>query len=435
MIHAYEIKKGNDEDVLFLYLSYDYELSSDLGDIKKEHSLKERVSQYIKDKKIDFKGKYIVLVVGGIMTVAMINRSSNIIPNNGSNFVPDPNMEIVELLNTSNYPNFVLNQDDDIEILEEELAETEGNGEVAITQNKPEVETVNNNTSSTTQVNKPSTPSNNTSNNEVVKEKETMVTVYRSNGTIITISLEEYLIGVVGSEMPASFNSEALKAQSIVARTYALKQMETGKVLTDTTSTQVYKDNVQLKMMWGSDYYKYYTKVKEAVDSTKGLVITYNDKYIDAVYHSTSNGFTVDAVDVWGNSIPYLKSVSSTWDMYASSYLRETMKNISDINKILGITIDANSEIKIISRDSNGRIKTISIDGKTYTGVQLRNLLGLRSTDFDIEINMDHIIFTTRGYGHGVGMSQYGANGMAKEGFNYSQIITHYYSGVKIVKK
>lgn len=263
--------------------------------------------------------------------------------------------------------------------------------------------------------------------------KETTVTVYRSNGTILQLELEEYIIGVVAAEMPASFNYEALKVQATIARTYALKKISRNEVLTDTTSTQAYIDISQMKAKWGATFDMYYNKIVRAVKDTKGHYITYGGTYIDAVYYSTSNGYTENAVNVWGNNIPYLVSVQSNWDQTASSYLRVENKEFNTLMSILGLKIDKNTRVEILNKNNSGRVELVRIGENTYTGTQLRKLLGLRSTDFDIEVSNDKLIITTRGFGHGVGLSQYGANGMANEGYSYQEIIMHYYTGVNIV--
>ena len=152
-----------------------------------------------------------------------------------------------------------------------------------------------------------------------------MISVKRSNGVINTMYIEDYLIGVVASEMPALYNTEALKAQAVVARTYTLKLMDSNRVLTDDTNTQIYKDDEELRSMWGDKYDEYYKKIKAAVYDTKGVCVTYDGKIIDAVYHSTSNGYTEDSINVWGNSYPYLKSVPSNLDTFTSSYLKEVL--------------------------------------------------------------------------------------------------------------
>lgn len=262
-------------------------------------------------------------------------------------------------------------------------------------------------------------------------DPNTYVSIHRSNGTTIKLELEEYLIGVVGSEMPASFNIEALKTQAVVARTYALKSISKNKILTDTTSTQVYKDNDELKKIWGNDFDKYYTKVKNAVMSTKGIVLMYNNDYIDAVYHSTSNGMTEDAIYVWGYDIPYLKSVESKTDVNVSSYKRETIISLEKLSNILNTTITKDTTF-ILERNSSGRVTNVKVNDLEINGTTFRNILSLRSTDFIIELTEDTAKITTYGYGHGVGMSQYGANGMANEGYTFKNILSHYYQNVII---
>lgn len=269
------------------------------------------------------------------------------------------------------------------------------------------------------------------SQNNQENTKVSQVTVYRSDGSIINIPLEEYLIGVVGAEMPASFPIEALKAQAIVARTYVLKKIQEGKKLTDTVTTQSYKDNQELKKIWGSHYEKYYQKIKEVVESTKDLVIYYQEELIDAVYHSTSNGKTEDPVYVWGSEIPYLKSVDSRWDKKNSSYSKTITKDFEVVLQLLGMA-NKNISIEILSRDESGRVLKIKVGNQELSGVEFRNLLGLRSTDFNFSVEDGAMIITTRGFGHGVGMSQYGAGEMAKEGYSYDQILKHYYTGVSI---
>lgn len=274
-----------------------------------------------------------------------------------------------------------------------------------------------------------------TKNNETktkLKEDKNLITI-KHNGKTIKIDFEEYIIGVVAAEMPASFNIEALKAQSIIARTYALNKLNKGMLLTDDNTTQNYIDTIQMKKKWGTSYDKYYNKIKNTVSSVKNLTIKYKGNYIDAVYYSTSNGYTEDAVNVWGNDIPYLKRVESTWDIKTSNYLKEEILTLETFNLKLNSNVSNNSDIQILSHNDSNRVSKIKINEKIYTGVEFRTLLGLRSTDFDINIVDNKVIITTRGYGHGVGMSQYGANEMAKEGYSYKEILKHYYQNVDIV--
>lgn len=448
MITRYEIKKKGDQEVLYLYMNYNYEFAQELGNPIKKMTILSEVKNYIDKMKIKFSGKYIVLVIAGLASITLA-YSADKWNEKEQTFTPNP--ELVEILNYETYPSVLPNiEEQTTENTKNEIVESKPQEIVSKPiESKPNnISKPNPNTTTQKPISSPKPTENAKPNNQAPiqnenkpnipvppVENETMVTIYRSNGTVETIGLETYLIGVVAAEMPASFHIEALKAQAIVARTYALNKIQEGKVLTDTISTQVYKDNNQLKKTWGNDFTKYYNKVKNAVDATKGLIVTYQGKYIDAVFHSTSNGYTVDAKDVWGNDVPYLKSVSSPFDLSASSFLKETTKQIQEIEKSLGISITPNSQIQILQKDENGRVLKVQIDERIYSGVEMRTKLGLRSTDFEIIMNDNSITFRTKGFGHGVGMSQYGAQGMANNGYNYQQIIKHYYTNVDIVKK
>lgn len=260
------------------------------------------------------------------------------------------------------------------------------------------------------------------------------ITIKFNNGGVISnIDLEEYVIGVVAAEMPASFHIEALKAQAVVARTYAMKKASQGITLVNSTSHQVYNSTAQMKAKWGSSYTTYYNKIKNAVNATKGQVLKYNGSYIDALYFSISNGKTELPAYVWSKSLPYLQVVSSSWDENISAAKYTTSITYEKLSSKLGVTVNENSEIKILSRTEGDRVNEISIAGKIFTGVKLRTALGLRSADFNITKTSTGVTITTQGFGHGVGMSQYGANGAAKAGYTYRQILSHYYSGVVLV--
>ena len=246
------------------------------------------------------------------------------------------------------------------------------------------------------------------------------------------MELEEYIIGVVGAEIPASFHEEALKAQAIIARSYALHAVRNNKVLTDNSKTQNYNDTTQLKKKWGSQYEYYYNKIKNAVENTKGVYLSYNNKVIEAFYHSTSNGYTEASKNVWGSDYPYLVSVESPYDNTNKSFIKETFLTYEQLSSKLNDNINSETEFKITSYTEGKRVENIKINNKNYTGVSLRTLLGLRSADFEIEKTSEGITFITKGYGHGVGLSQYGANGMAKNGYTYKQILKHYYQGISI---
>ena len=268
-------------------------------------------------------------------------------------------------------------------------------------------------------------------NKEVKKENKKVSIKY--NNEVVSLDLEDYVVGVVACEMPASFNIEALKAMAVAARTFALYKIKTNKnyKLSTTTKDQCYITKKQMKKKWGNSYDKYYNKIKKAVSSTESEYLTYKDKVIISFYFSISNGKTENCENVFSQKLDYLVSVDSRWDQ-EYSYKKKTVKfKTSDFLNKLGIKTN-NIESINIKRSKTGRIKSITINNKKIKGTKFRSLLSLRSTDIDLKEENGYVYITTRGYGHGVGMSQYGANGMAKEGYRYEEILKHYYKGVKI---
>lgn len=418
MIEKIVIENIRNEEVMFVYLDYKYEFGSFLF-----KNIKNKLDKEI--RKRNYKGKKVLFVVSGIIIGSILLNKPNVsydfdyIKSTGLN--KPIIIENKEIINES--------KDDNNSDIVYEIIDSNQNNNISNNQNNNNI----NYDQSNDDIN--SNQNNINSNDEEfdikeVKNEEKYVTVYRTNGEIINIGMTDYLVGVVSAEMPASFPMEALKAQAVVARTYALRSINNGKKLTDSTSTQVYKDNNQLKSLWGDDYDKYYSKIYEAVTSTNNVAIYYNGNYIDAVYHSTSNGYTESAENVWGNSIPYLQTVSSSWDESASSYLKTVTKEEANIISLLGL--ENIEEIQILERNKSGRVEKVQIGNKIYSGVDLRNILGLRSTDFEITHDNGIITITTKGYGHGVGMSQYGAKGMADAGYDYKSILNHYYTNVDI---
>jgi stage II sporulation protein D len=268
------------------------------------------------------------------------------------------------------------------------------------------------------------------------------VAVYRTaKKTVESLPLEEYVVGVVASEMPADFETEALKAQALTARTYMVKRlmMDEKKDLPkdadvgDTEFYQVYKNKEELKRLWGSDYDWKLAKVQEAVKETAGKVLTYEGKPIDATFFSTSNGYTENSEAIWLNSLPYLKSVESPWDKQSPKFNGQKAIPVAEFEQKLGVQVPDGGEIgKVVERTKGKRVGTVNINGKKISGKDIRKKLGLMSTDFTWERKGNNIIIHTRGNGHGVGMSQYGANGMAQEGKEYSEIVQYYYQGVEI---
>lgn len=270
-------------------------------------------------------------------------------------------------------------------------------------------------------------------------------------GQVETMELEEYLVGTVAAEMPAVFELEALKAQAVAARTYALKRKElasregnphhpTADVCTDSTHCQAWHSPKELKSRWGLfPYYSYRRKIEKAVRETEGVVATYEGKLIDPVYHSTSNGNTENSEEVWKFAVPYLRSVESPWDLEAPKYHAEVVMELPELATRLGLNPEtlSNQEtlpLKTLELTAGGRIKKIQVGDKILTGEEFRRLLDLNSAAVAWEKEGEQVVFTTKGYGHGVGMSQYGANGMARDGYNYQQILTYYYTGIQLYR-
>ncbi|WP_336883706.1 stage II sporulation protein D [Priestia koreensis] len=277
------------------------------------------------------------------------------------------------------------------------------------------------------------------------------VAVYRAKKQEVEeVPLEDYVVGVVASEMKADFEMEALKAQSLAARTYIVRKLVNGSELKmkkgskefdarDTTADQVYASPEELKIRWGSDYDQNMKKITEAVEATRGKVIVYNNAPIDAVFYSTSNGRTEDAKVVWGSSLPYLQSIDNPWDKDSPKFTAQTSMTVSDFEqKIYAATnkkVSINDDLgKVLSRTPGGRVNELKIDGKTFKGTDIRSALGLKSTDFTWVRKGNELLITTKGNGHGIGMSQYGADGMAKAGKSYTDIIHFYYKNVQIAE-
>lgn len=416
LIERYEIVKDGNEEILIIYLNYKYEFSKDFMNFENDNNLKEKI------KKIKFNGSKVIIMVGTlVLGTLFINASFSPIINN--NEISNKNI-VKEETSIS-----IENKD-----LKENVKEEINNNQDTTNSKKDEDtnEKVNFKQNIISDIdNKVNEEENDKTEEKQVNETiENAITLYKSNGKILNLTINEYLIGVVAGEMPASFNIEALKAQAVVSRTYLLKRIKNNNIIIDSTMQQVYKDNNELKNMWKNDFDKYYNKIKKAVLDTDKIAIYYNGDYIDALYHSTSNGYTLNSENVWSNAIPYLKSVESKWDLNASSYLKNTNKDIAYVLSLFGI--DDINKIQIVSRDDTNHVKEIKVGDKIYKGTSFRSLLKLRSTDFDIIVNDNSVVFITRGFGHGVGMSQYGANGMANEGYNYIDILNHYYTNVSI---
>ncbi len=270
------------------------------------------------------------------------------------------------------------------------------------------------------------------------QEKDTFQVLVSNNkdkSNPFYLDLEEYVIGVVAGEMPASFKEEALKAQAVAARTFAMYKQEKNNnyVLSTTINDQVYLTKEAMQKKWGNSYDYYYNKVREAVLETEGEVLTYNNEIIIAYYFAISNGYTDSAQAVFNENRDYLVSVDSSWDKNYQSYI--SVRTIDKNSFCAKLNIKCNSiNVSNVVRASNNYVRELTINGVKFTGRDVFNKLALKSTDFNIQVNNDQVTITTYGFGHGVGMSQYGAQGMANEGYTYQDILKHYYKDTEVHK-
>ena len=276
-----------------------------------------------------------------------------------------------------------------------------------------------------------------------------------SEDRVRVLDLEEYLVGVVAAEMPAEFPEEALKAQAVAARTYIVKRLAAGgtanpahpggDICDDPRHGQAWLSREDLKKRWGTAaYYRYYYKVKGAVDATEGEVLVYGGQLIDPVYCASCGGKTENAGDVWAQSAPYLKSVPCPYDADPRP-VSEVSLSLEEVDRALGTSISAvpaaarggegGAVIKVLERTATGRPKVLEIGGRRFLAVAVRDLLGLKSTNFTWRVEGGTVTFTATGHGHGVGLCQYGAKGMAEHGYDYRTILRHYYSGVEIERR
>jgi len=259
------------------------------------------------------------------------------------------------------------------------------------------------------------------------------------DGTVEELELEAYLTGVVLAEMPASFHEEALKAQSVAARTYTWKAHTApvkhinASVCTDPACCQAYLTEEEYLLQGGTE--AHLRKVRQAVQATSSMVLTYAGELIEAVYFSASGGETESALAVWGSDFPYLQSVESPGEE-ESRYHRDTVTfTKEELEKALGQPLSGNAEdwFGPVTYTDGGGVAAMEICGESYPGTRLRSLLNLRSTAFTVEAAEQSVTITTRGYGHRVGLSQYGANAMAEAGSTWQQILQHYYPGTNLV--
>jgi stage II sporulation protein D len=261
-----------------------------------------------------------------------------------------------------------------------------------------------------------------------------------TGNTVVTMELDTYLVGVLLGEMPAYFEEEALMAQAVVARTYTLYHQVRrdkhagGAVCTDPGCCQAYVSETVYVERGGNE--ADVERIRESVKATTGLVLTHGGAYIDATYFSCSGGRTEDALAVWGEEIPYLQSVESPGENEAENYRHTVTFTAEEFQDLLGRNLSGwpGSWLGAVTYTKGGGVATMVLGGKTYTGTQLRQLLGLNSMAFTMRAEGDSIFVTTSGKGHRVGMSQEGAEAMAASGSTWQEILTHYYQGIRIDK-
>lgn len=283
------------------------------------------------------------------------------------------------------------------------------------------------------------------SDKEKISADGTFKILDTSSNEVVSLTDEEFLIGAVAAEMPPSYETEALKAQCVAAYTcYAKKRVDEranpheelkgADFSADLSKKQIYLTPEIMKSDCGDSYNEIYDKYKNIVDSVKGEVITYKGEIITCTYFAVSSGKTDSFKDVFGKDLPYLTSVSSSYDVFAPDYKSEKTvspqdfkKNMEEISDETDFSEKENKWIGDIKLTDSGSVKTIKIGGVEFSGSEIRRAFGLRSACFEVKYDDEKFIFEVKGYGHNVGMSQYGANEMAKEGIGYKGILEHYY--------
>ncbi|MEF9952974.1 MAG: stage II sporulation protein D [Clostridium sp.] len=274
---------------------------------------------------------------------------------------------------------------------------------------------------------------------------------YKAQDKVITMNMEEYIKLVVSSEMPASFHEEALKAQSVAARSFLVPKMKVaggsgcpkakGADVCSEVHCQAFLPKEERMKKWGAEADSKWRKVSSSVEATRGMVLSYNNEIAKSIkYFSTSGGKTEDSQFVFGHSQPYLRSVESKGEEKAPNFTSVQKVSRSEfVSKVKSKYSDAKldpknleKQIKITDKTVGNRVKNVYIGGKSLTGVEMRSLFSLKSANFAFTFDKDSVIFNVKGYGHGVGMSQWGANEMGKTGKKYNEILTHYYTGIKI---
>ena len=265
------------------------------------------------------------------------------------------------------------------------------------------------------------------------------VSVLFADGVVRQVGLESFLVGVLAAEMPASFAPEALKAQAIAARTYILRHTaEFGRprhanadVCANPDHCQAYLSVDDLRVRWGANFDQHYQAIAQAVAETRGLVLFYDGQLAEALYSSTCGGHTQSAADLWGRDVPYLQAVNCAWDSHAPRFIATLVLGLQEAGVALNVNPYALRSM-YATYTMGGAIDRLSVDGRQFSGLELRQALGLNSATVSWLIDGEEILFSTLGFGHGVGLCQYGADCMAQNGYTAADILRHYYQGISI---
>jgi len=278
---------------------------------------------------------------------------------------------------------------------------------------------------------------------EKTENKEKNIISVLEKGAVKEYELEEYLYGVLAGEMPASFHSEALKAQAVAARTYIVNKCGSkdkvhpdADVCTDSTHCKAHLSEKEIKEKFGDKWLsEYKDKIISAINETEGEIAVFNGEAIDAVFHSSASGLTENASDVWGNDVPYLVSCESPGDLNAPNFESQvyvSFENFAELMKKCGYNVSP--YVGEIEKNTTGSVKTIDIGGEKIKGTKVREIFSLPSAFFTVSADEKGFTFHCKGHGHGVGMSQYGANYFAQNGMKYDEILKKYYKGIELTK-
>lgn len=288
------------------------------------------------------------------------------------------------------------------------------------------------------------------SNGQAEGSKEVFSIYHHKTKTVETLSAADYIKRVVAAEMPAHYHTEALKAQAVAAHSYAIKmkkqqqtsptaELKGADISTDPATSQSYMTIEEIKAFYGDQFEANYKKISDAVDAVINQVILYEEEPIAAAFHAISGGTTEDAANIWGGALPYLKPVLSDGDQLSPDYQAEVTLTRDEVKQKLSSAFpnlsfpdDPKSWMVIQSMTASKSVKEVSVCGKTVSGSELRSALGLSSPYFSLTYADDSFTFQTKGKGHGVGMSQYGADYLARQGKTYDEILTYYYQGVTV---